>query len=258
MLLVILTLLGGAGIIAAVFWLQLIKKSSSKPSGPPTILLLGPSFSGKTSLLSEWQASEEDEEGSEKAGVKPVTTVTSVEPNVRKSAHFEGFQIVDCPGNERLQMYVKKHLHLNNVKAIVYLIDASSGQAKIKESALVLAKILAYAEKNSIPVLIATNKHDLFNTVSVQSIRKTLESEIEIVKQTGDHDMLSSVSANENSDFNDAIDEEDSASGIAMYLGIEGKPFAFSDLEIETDILDGSVKTKKLAKWDSWLESVLN
>lgn len=234
MLLAVLTLVVAAALAAFVYWRQARLAAVARPSGPPTVLVVGPSFAGKTALLLALAQAPE-------APQAPKATVTSVVPNVRADVPaFPGVRFVDCPGNERLQMFVDQELR-SNVRAVVFLIDASSSADSIKAAAVPLARLLAVTEPRGVPLLVGTNKHDLFNTLSVQSIRRLLESEIDVLRHTGG--VLSS-------DLNEDDDGD-------VRLGLAGKPFAFEHLESEVDVRDGSVKTGKLAKWEEWLHAVL-
>ncbi|GMM51415.1 Signal recognition particle receptor subunit beta [Starmerella bacillaris] len=227
----ILTAILGILVICAFFIFR-VQSGKSESKGPPTILLLGPSGSGKTSLLLAWQDSQQQ-------------TLTSVEPNVlHEFKLLENVQVVDCPGNEKLQKYANDYLKNGNIKAVIYMVDASSGVANIKNAASTLGSVLERTDSRGIPLLVATNKHDLFNTVSVQSIKRTLENEINELRDTRSR----TVSKSGNDDINDDEGTE--------YLGVDGKPFQFEDLESEVQVLDGSVKNNKLSKWETWVTSL--
>lgn len=218
-------------VLAFGFRVGTIKKTRK---GQPTVLIAGPSNAGKTCLFYQWQS----------PGTKK-QTVTSVTPN--ESARFAlvpSHRIIDCPGNEKLSQSTLKLISESNLKAVVFVIDAADGLEAIKESAKSLVPILEITESSLVPVLIAANKFDLFSAISVTKITSLLEQEISELRDTRQQ----TVSSSEDDNWNGNEKE---------FLGVDGKKFEFSDLESEVEVLDGSVKTGRTQKWDSWLGQFL-
>lgn len=196
-------------------------------SGPPTVLITGPSNAGKTALFCAWQDPD-----------SKASTVTSVVPN--QSAQFAVLprcRVVDCPGHERLQQYSRKELIEGNTKAVVFVVDAAAGAETIKNSAVPLIPVLEIAERDLIPVLIAVNKFDLFSALSVTKIKQLLEDEITHLRDTRNNALMGS---------------QDDDSEERELLG-SGEKFSFGDLETQVDVIDGSVAARRLSKWEEWL-----
>lgn len=222
-------------VVALAFGFGIGSSKQKTRRGQPTVLIVGPSNAGKTCLFYKWQNPE-----------TKIQTVTSVSPNEDTDFRLApSHRIIDCPGNEKLSPITLKLIAETNLKAVVFVIDAADGLETIKESARLLISVLEISESSLIPVLIAANKFDLFSAVSVPKIKALLEQEISGLRDTRQQ----TVPSSENDGNWDGNEKE--------FLGVDGKKFEFDDLESEVDVRDGSVRTGRTQKWDSWLEQVL-
>lgn len=219
-------------LVLLVVTLWLFTKSTNKR--PPIVLLAGPSGSGKTSLFLRWTDSE-----------KPYETVLSLTSNEAPLEMKPEVALVDTPGNERLVQHVRLHLKDSNVRAVVFVLDAASGAEQISAAARPLMTVLEAAERRRFPVLIAANKYDQFNSLSVNKVRTLLEAELTELRNLKSRTVQSSETTD------DSWEHEE-------FLGLDGKDFEFADLEADVEILDGSVTANRLGKWEAFLENVLN
>ncbi len=234
MMLIVSTALLGLVIALALFF---VFQTKSKTSGTPTILLVGPSGSGKTSLFNLWTDVEAD-------------TVTSVVPNRCENVPLQisedgedtdRFTLVDLPGHEKLEHLTWAEFGpSSNVRAVLFVVDAASGQQKIAAAASQLFKLLLRTENHGINVLILANKCDLFNTMSSSRVKTILETEIGAIRSSKQQSVGEAGS--------DEAEER-------AWIGLDGK-FQFEDLESVVQVLDGSVKLKKTTKWDKWLSGI--
>ena len=218
-------------LLLAVPALLLLVKTSVKKN--PIVLLAGPSGSGKTSLFLRWTGSETTGE-----------TVTSVAPNEAVLTKHPEVTLVDTPGNERLVQLVRQYLVDGDVKVGVFVLDAASGADRIREAARPLMALLEAAEKRRFPVLIAANKYDQFNSLSISKVRSLSESELNELRAI----KARTVQSSETTDDTWEYDE---------FLGLDGKNFEFADLETEVEVLDGTVYANRLGKWENYVQQCI-
>ena len=130
--------------------------------------------------------------------------------------------VLDCPGHERLRI---KSLDKQKEKAIgiIYVLDASTITKGIRDATEFLFRILSdpCIHGNRIPILIACNKQDLTLAKGASVIERELAKEIGLLRETHSRTL-------EGTDGN-AIDH--------IFLGKEGKEFAFSDLKAKVFII---------------------
>ena len=134
-----------------------------------TVLLIGPTESGKTSIFSQlWQG-------------KAVDTVTSVElnegeyvPNSRPALLLK-----DIPGNDRVRQKFWDE-NKGGVRGIIVVVDAAGGSKAIRDAADVLYWVLTDSVVTSVrpDVLIFANKQDLPTAKGIRVIRTALEREM--------------------------------------------------------------------------------
>ncbi|KAJ3324102.1 hypothetical protein HDV06_000643 [Boothiomyces sp. JEL0866] len=145
-------------IILAVIFLNRKQKN--------TILLLGPSASGKTTFFLQLQD-------------KQFETVTSLKENIYQ---IKGKRIIDLPGHEKL--FFKYHSYIKETKTIFYFIDSSTLLSN-KKSIEMLYEILAL----NIDLVIVCNKSDLLLSLKQDKIKKLIEQEIEKIRKTKNFNM---------------------------------------------------------------------
>ncbi|ANB15747.1 Signal recognition particle receptor subunit beta [Sugiyamaella lignohabitans] len=247
--------------------------SSKLSSKKPTFLIVGPSYGGKTSLFNYWTSeiikrkSESDEGVGKINTVSASETVTSQSPNRYEHLRLPfgsdepvdtEYTIVDLPGHPKLWHFTVEEVekHRSNLVGIVYVIDAASGQSGISKAASNLYQLLQLTERRAggVNILIASNKSDVFNVISTSRLKTLLESEINDLRSSREQ-TVDEVKINAKGQ--EANDSEEISSN--AWIGKDGKDFEFSQLEGEVDILDGSVKSSRTSKWETWLaEKALN
>ncbi|KAJ3254308.1 hypothetical protein HK103_007278 [Boothiomyces macroporosus] len=145
-------------IILALFFLTRKQKN--------TILLMGPSNSGKTTFFLQLQNKQSE-------------TVTSLQENIFT---LKGKRIVDLPGHEKL--FFKYHSYIKETKTIFYFIDSSTLLSN-KKSIEMLYEILGL----NIQLVIVCNKSDLLLALKKDKIKKIIEQEIEKIRKTKNFNM---------------------------------------------------------------------
>lgn len=236
------------GLLAFGIILTLVRTTVSLgkvKSSQPAILIMGPSYSGKTCLYTLWTS-----------GEKATATVTSQQPNIYKSfsipfdSEVDAVKVtlVDLPGHAKLDHYLSEALEKHsNIKGIIFVLDAASGPEGIRTAAEALFKLLLKTEQRmgGIDLMIACNKADVFNMVPANRMRIALEHEIQEIRDMRSKGLGAVAEAGSLDD-----DNEDDGS----WLG-KGE-FKFLDLDGEVSIADGSVITDNVENWKRWVEAV--
>ncbi|MCJ1405498.1 hypothetical protein MMC11_008726 [Xylographa trunciseda] len=250
---------------------------STSTTGLPSFLILGPSNSGKTSLLTSFERG------------LPTATHTSQQPLVveislpitngdasskYRSANDPTSQVhrrvllIDTPGHGKLRHYALDNLiKPQRLKGIIFVVDAANvtpDTTGLKEAAEYLHDILLTLQKRAttaktsrasseVPVLIAANKLDLFTALPATLIKSALEKEITSVRKSRSKGLLDSGIAMNDADSGDDKD----------WLGDGGEgTFEFSQLEevnITVTVVGGNVigAEPSITKWWDWIGSVL-
>ncbi|KAK6902740.1 signal recognition particle receptor subunit beta [Kwoniella mangroviensis CBS 8886] len=161
------------GLVVLLIFLSLFRtgKKSSRRSGPASVLLVGPSDSGKTSLFTKLVHD------------TYIQTHTSIQPSIttfRFNSPYEDGQtkpirLIDLPGHPRLKDELKKYV--KEASAVVFVVDI---QALVRNSAAVaedLAPILVTLSNQSITaqseptkVLVLAHKSDVLTRSSSNEI----------------------------------------------------------------------------------------
>lgn len=148
----------------------------------------------------------------------------------------------------------------------MYVVDSAalSSASGLTEAAEYLHDVLVILQKRqtqgntskppqAIPVLVAANKQDVFTSLPVGLVQRSLEEEIAKVRSTRSKGLMDSGIGREDGDgINVEADEE------AGWLGEYGnKAFAFRQMEehgIEVGVLGGSVKGEERPdEWWAWI-----
>ncbi|RKF60932.1 Signal recognition particle receptor subunit beta [Erysiphe neolycopersici] len=237
----------------------------------PSILLLGPCDSGKTSLITLLKLGQKAETHSSQISttvklVLPSNKVTGSDKyrSINDPSHYlnRKFLLTDTPGHGKLRYIARQNItNLPNLKGIIFVVDAARlkpGDEYLRHTAEYLYEVFLLLKKKAeksnylkmTPVLIAANKMDLFTALSREIIQKNLESEIfklHIAKSNGLQD-------------SGIIEEIRPGDGRDELLGEKGlKSFQFSQLEesinVPVDILCGHVKGKdpQIEEWWTWI-----
>ena len=148
--------------------------------------------------------------------------------------------VVDLPGHERLR-YKCFDQHKSSGLAIIYVLDASTITKGIRDATEFLFRILSdpLVHRNRTPVLIVCNKQDLTLAKGAAVIERELAKEVGLIRVTHSG-FLQSTNGNA------AVDH--------VFLGKEGKDFAFSDLKAKLDFCETSALTEEnIDKITDWI-----
>ncbi|EME79454.1 uncharacterized protein MYCFIDRAFT_34089 [Pseudocercospora fijiensis CIRAD86] len=241
-----------------IFHWALYRKTAAKELA--SFLLVGPSGSGKTSLFTLL------------ANGSTATTHTSQEPQdaicqlpskIRSSEDKyrsendnaprsqPKFQLVDTPGHGKLRHHALSSVTASSaLKGLLFVVDSAaiSSAAGLAEAAEFLHDILLVLQKRhtqsrsskgpeSMPVLVAANKQDVFTSLPTAMVKTKLEEEIAKVRQSKSKGVIDS-----------GIDVDDNPVGDdeQNWLGEFGAgDFRFSQMEehgIDVKVMGGNVK----------------
>ena len=181
-----------------------------------TILLMGPSNSGKSLFFSKIYLNSLSKKDSEILLEKKIETVMSMESSsciVPLDHHYHKSKkalLVDLPGHSRLSW--KMDDWTSKASFIFFLLDSQCSPALLKTAAESLYSILTnqVLVKRKVSVKLVCTKTDLDAAKSVQEVCRLLEGEMERVRASKANDML------------DQQEEEG-----REYLGYEGEAFSF-------------------------------
>ncbi|KAI6785260.1 uncharacterized protein J7T54_006902 [Emericellopsis cladophorae] len=253
-------------IIGAPLLLHIALASSSTYITPPTVLLLGPLASGKTSLLTLF-------ERGTPAETHTSQSTTSVELNASTDADSKQsfrnhddtsgthtkFILVDTPGHGKLRnLAFGKLERAETLKAIVFVVDAAalSEQDVLSTTASYLYDVLLLLQKRAsdksktrksvVPVMIAANKMDLFTALPATMVRTNLEVELTRIRATRSKGLLDSGVGM------DDVGSEDQDAWLGEY-GSEKFSFKqMQEFDIDVDVLPGSITGEEGTGADKW------
>ncbi|KAG6812392.1 hypothetical protein H0H92_003073 [Tricholoma furcatifolium] len=206
-------------LVAIAVWLLLeFVKRRSKSKGD-ALLLVGPPDAGKTAILSTLVYGQ------------ALQSHTSLQTN---SCVVNNIRVVDIPGHPRIRDQFREHL--NDAKAIAFVVDASTvsrnAAAVAEHLHIVLNTLTSLPPSHTLPsLLILAHKCDLLNTgsqanssassLAINRVKSVLERELEKrrLSQTG-----------VNVEGLGAEDEKSEMGGLDC-TGPPGSPFKFADWE---------------------------
>lgn len=206
----------------------------------PSVIIAGPSYSGKTSLFKALTSDED-------SGV--VHTVMSQEPSYVLKFDKTSTTLIEFPGHIKLAYKLLDYIKDlgSNLKGLVFVVDATRDPKDITDTAEFLTNILLEIERIGEPVdiLIACNKSESFTARQPAKIKQALEAEITKVLER----RKKSLSNVENS----LVDENDDSEPVNFTFDIS-KGFKFEHLEGELDVQSGSVYKKTIDSWYEWIK----
>jgi len=241
----------------------------------PSILLIGPIGSGKTSLQTLFERGRNALTHTSQAPLTvecslPVGTVAASAKyrsvnDPSQQAHNK-FLLIDTPGHGKLRHHALSNItDTTNLRGIIFVVDAanmSAGDEGVRQSAeylhdtlLLLQKRLTNNKSSKAPkemhVLIAANKMDLFTALPAAIVKTTLEKEIGKVRSSKSKGLLDSGIGT-----GDAVDMEESDDWLGETGNAQFKFEQLAEFNISVDVAGGSVVGEDRAeaqKWWSWI-----
>lgn len=264
-------ILGLVVVLGAPVLLHILLSRSVTYIVPPSVLLLGPRNAGKTTLQTLY----------ERGGQVPSATHTSqssqsVELNAstdaaRKTTYrnhdesdgtYTKFLLVDTPGHGKLRNSAMGKLRrAEKLRAVVFVVDAAAlGEhdvlaptAQYLHDVLLSLQRRATAtgkeKRQSVPLLVAANKMDLFTALPAGMVRASLEAEISRIRASRSKGLLDSgVGA-------DDIGSEEQDGWLGEYGSDKFEFKQMQEFDIEVDVLPGSVMAEEpdADKWWWWI-----
>lgn len=251
----------------------------------PSILVCGPAGAGKTALVTRLER-----QGPKPADTYTSQKINVVELAVGEDASnskytddldstgavAKKFLLVDTPGHGKLRRATAlarlgpAATKAHKLQGVVYMVDSaalgeeagSDSDAGLAGAAAFLYDVLLILQKRmgasnsskapeTIPVLIAANKADLFTALPAPLIKAQLEAELGRIRTTRSKGLLDSGVGVDDVDVGAAAEDDD-------WLGEYGsKAFSFAQLrefDIDIDVIAGSVVgTPGVDKWWTWI-----
>lgn len=262
-------IVGALIIVLAPIILHVILSSSKTYTVAPTVLLIGPSNAGKTSLLTLFERGSSGTETHTSQVPQSVELNASTDSATKHSFRnhdatdgtYTKFLLVDTPGHGKLRLVAMEKLtRTDKLKAVVFMVDAAaiSEQDVLAPTAAYLYDVLLTLQKRatsnsktkvSIPVLIAANKMDLFTALPSTLVMTNLEAELTRIRASRSKGLLDSGVGT------DDIGSEEQDSWLGEY---GSSKFTFSQLQefdIDVEVLPGNVSGDGPGadKWWWWI-----
>ncbi|KAK3863902.1 hypothetical protein Pcinc_030369 [Petrolisthes cinctipes] len=216
------------GLVTLVLLLRLLRSSSKRQA----VLLLGLCESGKTQLFSQLCHDTD------------VISVTSIkESSAQYTVGKKSLTVYDIPGHERIR-YTLFDKVKKLARGIIFVVDSSSIQKDVRDVAEFLYTALCdgVVQSGVRRVLVVCNKQDLTLARAAPLIQKTLEKEMNLLRETRASQLQSVGEGGNNNN----------------YLGRQGQDFEFSHLRpIKVEFVEAVAKgNDKLGPITNWLNQL--
>jgi len=241
----------------------------------PSFLLLGPSGTGKTSLLTLLERGQNAATHTSQTPIAvecllPVGTSAASSKyrsvNDPSNLAHKKFLLIDTPGHGKLRNYASDSITKpQNLKGVIFLLDAanmSSDDEGLRQTTEYLRDVLLFLQKRmtntksskapqEIPVLIAANKMDLFTALPAALVKSALETELSKIRTSRSKGLLDSGIGMSDTASSDDTDD---------WLGETGSTiFKFQQMEefnMSIEVAGGNVigtDGARTEKWWSWI-----
>ncbi|KAF2721424.1 P-loop containing nucleoside triphosphate hydrolase protein [Polychaeton citri CBS 116435] len=241
-----------------------------------SIILLGPSGGGKTSILTLFANGSPSSTHTSQAPITALCQIPSTtrsredrfrSENDTSSRSQPKFNLVDTPGHGKLRHHaLSSFTTASAVKGLIYVVDSAavSSTAALTETAEYLHDVLLVLQKRhtqsktskgpqGLPVLLAANKQDVFSSIPTNLVKTKLELEISKVRQTKSKGLLDSGIGME-----DDIGGDDETNWLGEY---GSETFKFAQMEehgIDVKVVGGNVLGEdngpgNVQDWWAWI-----
>ncbi|OKL60281.1 hypothetical protein UA08_04395 [Talaromyces atroroseus] len=275
--------------LPAILHWALYRKAASPSLS--TFVLLGPSGAGKTAFLTLRSKAAPITHTSQASTSTTVTLPPSVPifSNRYRSVNDSSLSdskrnpvqyiLKDTPGHgklrsaqiSQLQTDLSSKKEASPTRGIVFFVDAASLSEEaesLRDSAsylydvlLVLQKVVLNKGKSSskagttVPLLVASNKQDLFTALPPGSVRQKLESEIDRIRKTRQKGLMDASAGSELNEDEDEILGGDDGRESFSFQALE------DDIGIKVEVIGGFTKAEDgdadggagVRKWEEWI-----
>lgn len=263
-------LIGALIILGMPILLHIILSSSRTYTIPPSVLLVGPSNVGKTSLLALFERGATGTETHTSQVSHAVELNASTDSSSKKSFRnhdttdgtYTKFLLIDTPGHAKLRTAaIGKLDRTEKLKAVVFMVDAAAlGERDVlAPTAAYLYDVLLFlqrratassaAAKGSVPILIAANKVDLFTALPSTLVKSNLEAELTRIRASKSKGLLDSGVGT------DDIGSEEQDSWLGEYGSSKFTFAQLQEFDVEVDVIPGNVTGDGpgVDKWWWWI-----
>ncbi|CUS10636.1 unnamed protein product [Tuber aestivum] len=227
----------------------------------PTFLLVGPTASGKTSLMTSFEPATGQPPAETRTSQAPLSIECSVPASIASTSKYRSvndpslkahkrFLLFDTPGHGKLRHIALASASSPEIRGVIFVLDSSL--TDVREVAEYLYDVLLTLQNSTTSstttqpkkLLVACNKSDAFTALPPSKIQKLLEDEITKMRVSRSRGILDVEDDGEGNDEKEWLGE-----------GGEG-PFTFQSMEevgVEIEFKGGSVENgewrDRLSPW---------
>ncbi|KAF2671545.1 P-loop containing nucleoside triphosphate hydrolase protein [Microthyrium microscopicum] len=246
---------------------------AKSPSSIPRFLVCGPSNSGKTAIVTNFER--QTSTAQTHTSIEPTTILAVLPPSTRSSSAryrslndpqaqaLQPLLLVDTPGHAKLRRHAFTALENSTspLSGIIFVVDAANLSSErrddesisgLSDSASYLHDILLALQKTSatrkkpLKLLVAANKMDVFTALPVSMVKGVLEGEIARTRETRARGLAT-----------DGAEEETDILG--EDLGVKFRFDVLEEFGVEVEVIGGNVEGDELEteKWWDWVARLL-